>query len=119
MATTYSIGDRRRHYIVQKLTADEVHGLCRGYNLYTRGDSDAFQRMLDRVTEINMFTFDENGEQDSNSWNVDTYIEIATDIAEHSELEGLEGDEKMEEIAYLLMSITRRWIRTEYKGYDY
>ena len=109
----------KKHTIRQDLTAEEVRSLCIAYNLYTRGDSEAYEKMLDRVTEINRGTFDENNEQIIGNWNVETYVEIATDIANHSELEDLEGDEKMEEIAYLLMKITRRWIRTKYQGYDY
>lgn len=109
----------KKHIINQDLTAEEVRSLCVAYNLYTRGDSEAYEKMLDRVTEINRGTFNENNEQILGNWNVDTYVEIATDIAEHSTIEDLEGDEKMEEIAYLLMKTTRRWIRTKYQNYDY
>lgn len=109
----------KMHIIRQNLTSKEVRSLCTAYSLYTCGDSEAYGRMLDRVTEINSGTYDENGEQIIGNWNVDTYVEIATDIAEHSKVEDLEGDEKMEEIAYLLMKTTRRWIRTKYQGYDY
>ena len=109
----------KKHVIKQSLTSEEVHNMCRKHYLYTSGDSDAFRKMLDRVTEIDMWTFDENGEQDNDSWNADTYVEIATDIAEHSVVGDLEGDEKMEFVAYLLMQCTRRWIRTYYQGYDY
>ena len=109
----------KKHIIKSQLTESDVRNICITYNLYTRGDSEAYGKMLDRVTEIDMFTFDENGEQLHDSWNSDAYVEIASDIAEHSTVEDLEGDEKMEYVAHLLMKGTYRWIRTYYKGYDY
>ena len=108
----------KKHIINQDLTADDVRNMCIEHNLYTRGDSEDYGKMLDRVNEINRWSFDENNEQIIGNWNVDTYVEIAYNIAEHSEHE-LEGDERMEHIAYLLMQKTRRWVRTKYQGYDY
>ena len=108
----------KKHTIRQDLTADDVRNMCITYNLYTRGNSEDYSRMLDRVNEINRGTYDENNEQILGNWNVDTYVEIAYDIAKHSDNE-LEGDERMEYIAYLLMKNTNRWLRTKYQGYDY
>lgn len=93
----------KKYEMLQDLTADDVLYLCRANNLYTCGDSEAYYRMLTRVSELNKGS--------KGKWDIDAYVEIATDIAEHSRLGDLEGDEKMENIAYLLMKATRRWIR--------
>lgn len=105
----------KRHVIKSSLTSSEVRDICITNNLYTCGDSDDYGRMLNRVTQIDMFTTDENDDP----WDASAYTEIAADIAEHSTVGELEGDEKMEHVAFLLMKATRRWIRTYYKGYDY